>query len=176
MTKAKTTALNHEMAAKHRLFGQALKVDECRVRFGKVDVRHDDRRRPSGFGGYPNGRPQPIRSEVKLMVAERGGVEAHSEKQLQFRASLARRRAERGPVAIVAIIEHQHRALSFARCLSLHDQWGKTCEAAPSLVIIQREGGVVRLRAHADEIGVDVVGVQDREGLFSFGGYCRHLT
>src|SRR5450755_4559038 len=70
MTKARTTALNHEMAAKHRLFGQALKVDECRVRFGKVDVRHDDRRRPSGFGGYRDRRPRPVRPEVELVVAE----------------------------------------------------------------------------------------------------------
>jgi hypothetical protein len=104
------------------------------------------------FGGYRNGRPQSVRPEVELVVAERGGVEAHSEEQLQFRASLARRRAERGPVAVVAIIEHQHRALSFARCLPLRDQWGKTCEAAPGLVIVQRERGVVRLRAHANEV------------------------
>jgi len=103
------------MTPNYLLFGQALEIDERRVVFGKVDVRHDDRRCPSRFSGHRNGRSQPVRPEVELMVAERGSVEAHSEEQLQFRASLARRRAERGPIAVVAIIEHQHRALSFAR-------------------------------------------------------------
>src|SRR5450631_256582 len=98
------------------------------------------------------------------MVAERSGVEAHSVEELQFRAGLARRRTERGPVGVVTIIEYQHWALSFPRRLPRRDQRGNARQAAPGLIIIQRERSVVRLRAHADEVGVDVVGVQDREG------------
>ena len=78
---------------------------------------------------------------------------------------ISRRRSERGPVAVVAIIDHQHRALRFPRRLPLRDQGSQTRQTTSRLVIIQREGSVVRLRAHADEVGVDVIGVQNREGL-----------
>ena len=120
--EANAPALDHEMAADHPLLGQALEVGQRRVVFRKSMFDATIGGVRPALAATANGRPQPVRPEVELMVAEGGGVVAHPGEQLQFPAGLAGRRAERGPVAVVAIIEHQHRALSFARRLPLRDQ------------------------------------------------------
>ena len=53
------------------------------------------------------------------MVAEGGGVVTHPGQELQFAAGLAGGGAERGPHAVVAGVEHQHRPLIFARLFPL---------------------------------------------------------
>ena len=108
------------------------------------------------------------------MVAEGGGVAPHPGQQLQLAASLADGGSERGPHAVVAGIEHQHRTLPGARRFPLRDQGGQTREPAPGLVVVERERGVVRGRRHPDQIGVQVVGVQDGEGLLPVR--CRRLV
>ena len=80
-----------------------------------------------------DGLGQAVRPEVEIMVAEGGGVVTHPGQELQFAAGLAGGGAERGPHAVVARVEHQHRTLIFARLLPLRDQGGQTREAAPGL-------------------------------------------
>jgi hypothetical protein len=56
------------------------------------------------------------------MVAEGSGIKSHMGHQLQLAAGLARSSAERGPHAVIAGIEHQHRTLILALGLPLRDQ------------------------------------------------------
>ena len=99
------------------------------------------------------------------MIAESGGVITHPGHELQFAAGLAGGGAERGPHAVVARVKHQHGALILARLLPLRDQSGQTRDTASGRVVVESERRVVRGGAHADEVRVQVVGVQDREGL-----------
>ena len=98
------------------------------------------------------------------MIAEGGGVAPHPGEQLQFAAGLANRGGERRPHAVVTGIEDQYRSLALARRLALRDQGGQTREAAAGLVVVECERRVVRRGSHADEIRVEIVGVQDGEG------------
>ncbi len=84
---------------------------------------------------------------------------------MQLAAGLTDGRAERGPHAVVTPVKYQHRTLIFSRIFSRRDQCRQTREPAPSRVVVERERGVVRRRAHPDQIRVEVVGVQDGEGL-----------
>ena len=131
----------------------------------EVGVRGEHRRDPAGFGGHADGLAQAVRPEVELMVAEGGGVVTHPGHELQLAAGLAGGGGERGPHAVVARVEHQHRTLVLARLLPLGDQGGQARVPAPGLVVVERERRVVRGRPHADEVRVHVVGVQDGEGL-----------
>ena len=99
------------------------------------------------------------------MVAKGGGVATHPGQKLELATGLAGRSGERRPHAVVAGVKHQDGALIFARFFSLRDQCGQTRESASGCVVVERERRVVRGRAHPDQVRVEVVGVQDGEGL-----------
>ena len=145
--------------------GQLLQAGQRWVAASKIGIRCDHRRDVTRLGGHRDGLGRAIRPEVEIMVAEGGGVAAHPGQQLQLAAGLADGGGERGPHAVVTGIEHQHRTLPCARRFLLRDQGGQAREPAPGLVVVERERGVVRGRRHPDQIGVEVVGVQDGEGL-----------
>ena len=105
----------------------------------------------AGFGGDVDRLAQAIRPEVGFMVAEGGGVVAHAGHELQFATGLSTSGGERGPHAVVARVQHQHRPLSLARFLPRGDQRGQTRVPAPRRVVVERERRVVRGRTHADE-------------------------
>ena len=163
--KAHAAALDHEVAADHPILGQLLQAGQRWVAAREIGIRCDHRRDVTGLGGHRDGLGRTIRPEVEIMVAEGGGVAPHPGQQLQLAAGLADGGSERGPHAVVARIEHQHRTLPGARRFPLRDQGGQAREPASGLVVVERERGVVRGRRHPDQIGVQVVGVQDGEGL-----------
>jgi hypothetical protein len=99
------------------------------------------------------------------MVTECGGIVTHLKQQLQFPAGLAGDGTERGPHAVVTVVKHQYRTLIFARRLPLLDQGGETREPASGCIVIELVWGVIRGRRHPYKIGMEIVGVQDREGL-----------
>src|ERR1700739_3831556 len=99
------------------------------------------------------------------MVAEGSGIISHAGHQLQLAAGLARSSAKRGPHAVVASIEDQHRTLIPARSLPLRDQPCQAREPTSGSIVIELKRGVVRPRAHPDEGRVHIVGMQDGEGL-----------
>ena len=71
------------------------------------------------FAATLDGLAQTVRPEVEIMVAESRRVKTHPRHELQFAAGFANGGAECGPHAVVAGVEHQYRALTFARRLSL---------------------------------------------------------
>ena len=163
--KAHAAALDHEVAADHPILGQALETGQCRVIRREVGIRCDHRRNPAGLGGHRDGLGRAVRPEVEIMVAEGGGVATHPGQELQLAAGLAGGGGKRGPHAVVARIKHQHRTLILARLFPLRDQRGQTREPASGRVVVERERGVVRGRGHPDQVRMEVVGVQDGEGL-----------
>jgi hypothetical protein len=98
------------------------------------------------------------------MVAEGGGVAAHPRQELQLGTGVADRGAERGPHAVVAGVEDQHGTAILARRLALRDQGGQPREPAAGAIVVQGERRVVQFRSQPDQVRVEVVGVQDREG------------
>ena len=107
--EANAAAFDHEVAADHPVLGQALEVGQRGVVPRETGIRGEHRRNPAGFGGHADGLAQAVRPEVEFMVAEGGGVVTHQGHELQFAAGLAGGGAERGPHAVVARVEHQHR-------------------------------------------------------------------
>ena len=163
--EADAAALDHEVAADHALLGQALEIGQRGVAPGETGIRGEHRRNPAGLDGGADGLAQAVGPEIEFMIAEGGGVVPHPAHELQLAAGLARRGAERRAHAVVARVEHQHRALALARLLPLRDQSGQPRVSATGGVVVERERRVVRSRTHADEARVHVVGVQDGEGL-----------
>ena len=138
------------------------------VGVGGQDHRHMprlDRRRNRGRGA--------VRAKVEIVVAEGRRLAADHRQQLQFTPRLADRRAKGGAHAVVASVQHQHRAKRFLRRLALRDQRRQPGKTAARCIVVQRERRVVRRRGHADQVGVNVVGVQDGEGLLR-AHRCQH--
>ena len=76
----------------------------------------------AGLGRDADGLAQAVGPEVEFMVAEGGGVVAHPAISCSSPPVSRRRGAERRAHAVVARVEHQHRALALARLLPLRDQ------------------------------------------------------
>jgi hypothetical protein len=56
------------------------------------------------------------------MVAECGSIVTHPSEKLQFATGLTRGGADRGPHAVITIVEHQHETFAVARGFPLRDQ------------------------------------------------------
>ena len=95
----------------------------------------------------------------------KAGVVTHPGQELQLGAGLADGSAERGPHAEVARVKDQHGALILVGLPPLGDQGGQSRVPAAGRVVVERERGVVRGRAHPYKARVHVVGMQDGEGL-----------
>ena len=139
--EADAAALDHEVAADHPILGQALEIGQRRVVPAKLVFEASTARNPAGFGGHADRLAQAVRPEVEIMVAEGGGVVTHPGHELQFAAGLAGGGAERGPHAVVARVEHQHRPLILRAAFPLRDQAGQARVAASGLVVVERRTG-----------------------------------
>jgi len=71
-----------------------------------------------------DGLSRAVRPEIKIMVAEGGGVTTHPGQKLQLAASLAGGSSECGPHAVVACVKYQYRTLTTACLLLFRDQRG----------------------------------------------------
>ena len=78
---------------------------------------------------------------------------------------LLNRASEGSAYAEIADIKHENRSIGLTCSPPLGDQPGDAFDATDRFVVVERCGRVFRGRADADEIGVDVVGVQDGESL-----------
>ena len=116
------------------------------------------------LAGRGHGAGESRGSEIEVMIAERRRVVARHRQALQFGAGLLARSSERGADGGVADVEHEHGSVRLASSTTIGDQRGDALDAADRAVVVERGRRVVRGRADADEIGVNVVGVEDCEG------------
>ena len=162
--KAHAAALDHDVAADHSVLGQLLEASQRRIAGAEIGVRCDHHWDVTSLGGHRDRLGRTVRPEVKIMVAEGRGVATDPGQELKFATGLTRSGGERGPHAVVARIKHQHGTLTRARRFPLRDQSGQTRKPASGFVVVERERVVVRSWRHPDQIGVEVVGVQNGQG------------
>ena len=164
MPKRHAAALDDQVAADQPVLGQRLQAGQGRVGAGEVGVRGDHRRHASRLRRGADGPRRAVRPEVEIMVAEGGGVAPDHRQHLQLAAGLARGAREGSAHAVVAAIQHQNRAERLAGRPALGDQGRQPLEAAAGGVVVRGPRRVVGGGRHADQVRVEVVGVQD-------GGY-----
>ena len=159
------SALEHHVAANRS--GPAQRFHAVKSGVGRIEVRvrGENRGHAAGVPGRGDRVGEGGGPEIEIMIAERGRVVSRHRQALQLGAGLLERASERGSDAGVTDIEHEHGTIRFACPPTLGDQRGDALDAANRAVVVQRRRRVFRCGTDADEIGVDVVGVQDGKRL-----------
>ena len=156
-------ALDHLVRADRSSLGQRFHAVEFCISRIEVRVGGQNRGHAAGVPGGHDRVRESGRPEVEIMIAEGGRVVSRHRQALQLGARVLEGASEWRADAGVADIEHEHRSFRFARAPAIGNQRGDAFDAANRAVVVERRRRVLRRGADADEIGVDVVGVQDGE-------------
>ena len=162
-TEPDATTLDHHVTADRSGTAECLQAVKCGVSVVEVRVGGQNRRKVAGVVGHSDCTAEGGGPEVEIMIAERRRIVARQGQALQLGAGLLARTSKWRADGGVADIEHEHGSIGFACPPTLGDQCGNALDAANRAVVVERRRRVFRGGADADEIGVNVVRVQDGE-------------